>query len=74
MNVTVAGVAIRASSSVKSSMPRCADSTPIRTVTPQTITITPHGIFLIASFSSAAFSSDSSAAPVSAARPTCARK
>ena len=72
MNVTVPGVAIRASRSVKRSMPRCADSTPISTVTPQTIRITLHGIFLIASFSSAARSSDSNAAPVSAASPTCA--
>ncbi len=53
-------------------MPRCADSTPISTVTPQTIRITFHGIFLIASFSSAARNNDSNAAPVSAAIPTWA--
>ena len=66
--ITVACVAMLDSRFVKISMPP-ASSRPISTVTPQTIRIVLHGIFLIASPSSAARSSDSSTAAANAAMP-----
>ena len=56
--------------SVKSDMPWVFSSTPMSTVTPHTISTTPHGIRLMASFSSPALTSESTVAPVSAAIPT----
>ena len=41
--LTVAGVAMRASSVLNRSMPPVPSSTPISTLTPHTITITAHG-------------------------------
>ena len=46
----------------------------MRTVTPQTIMITRHGMILTASSSSPARSSESRTAPANAPRPTCTSK
>ena len=51
-------------------MPCARSTSEIRTVTPQTITITRHGIRLIASPSSADLDSTSTTAPANAAMPT----
>ncbi len=68
--VTVFADAILATSETSSSMPCARSTSEIRTVTPHTITITRHGIRLIASPSSADFDSTSTTAPANAAIPT----
>ena len=72
--LTVPGDDTLASRSVNSDMPCVFSSTPMSTVTPQTISTTPHGMRLMASFSSPALSSDRIVAPTSAAIPTCRLK
>ena len=57
------------SRSVNSFMPPVFSSSPISTVTPQTMMIVLHGMRLIASPSSAARASASSTAPANAAMP-----
>ena len=74
MPVTVSGVDMPASRRVNRSRPPVACSTDIRTVTPQTIMITRHGMMLTASSSSPARSSESSTAPPNAPSPTCTSK
>ena len=60
----------RASRSVNKAMPCVFSSKPVRMLTPQTITITDHGIFLIASLVSPAFAKDRITAPAKAPIPT----
>src|SRR5688572_10346242 len=65
-----AGLARRASIDVNSSMPPVFSSTEISTVTPQTMTMTPHGTRFMASDSSATRISTSTDAARNAANPT----
>ena len=60
----------RASRSVNNAMPCVFSRSPVRMLTPQTITITDHGIFLIASLVSPAFAKDRITAPAKAPIPT----